>query len=417
MKLMIKVEGTVVRFTLEIDNEETSLEHLHDLVSVEIIKNSPELSGSSFELSLNGETPIQANECTTLTEAGIVAGDIIRVLTDTDLTKAVQELAKQIHTVVTKHNILPSSSHDEITERLPDSGGSFINRYMNGPILCREATENQLPCNLIREYSRSKVISLADALIVAIKVLMSEEGFKFKGDSLMKSDGKTWWLQYMYPHLNDAVCTLMCVPMGETLIVHGKYREKLMLRKFIIEKYIKANPQDHSDPTLIYRHLPSLSRHVKNVIVLPLLQTIHAENGVEYTKCLPSLPEEILFQILRLLDHHSLLRMSLVSKQFYKLAKDNLIWKGLFYRDFKTIGDAKWQKFKDHNTEGFWESAYEQAYSAKLSTDRRRLYHSVAIGTTDRYVPQPWSPLFLRGRNYDTIDGIFDHLFYSQGII
>jgi len=50
---------------------------------------------------------------------------------------------------------------------------------------------------------------------------------------------------------------------------------------------------------------------------------------------LPALPPELLLRVLRLLDVHSLVKLSAVSRHFNAAAADSTLWRHLYRRDFK----------------------------------------------------------------------------------
>lgn len=60
---------------------------------------------------------------------------------------------------------------------------------------------------------------------------------------------------------------------------------------------------------------------------------------------LSALPPELLLRVLRLLDIHSLTRLSVVNKHFHNTTSDSTLWKHLFLRDFK--GKSKFCKYEE----------------------------------------------------------------------
>lgn len=68
--------------------------------------------------------------------------------------------------------------------------------------------------------------------------------------------------------------------------------------------------------------------------------TSHANCGVPAMALppafgLPALPLELLLRVLRLLDIHSVVRLSAVNRHFSAAAADWMLWRHLYLRDFK----------------------------------------------------------------------------------
>jgi hypothetical protein len=73
--------------------------------------------------------------------------------------------------------------------------------------------------------------------------------------------------------------------------------------------------------------------------------------GLPERGTLSSLPHDVKFYIMGLLDVKSILSISLVNREFYLLAQDNHLWKGLVMKDYGSVqvivneqGYADWKK-------------------------------------------------------------------------
>lgn len=168
---------------------------------------------SDIRLSLNQRTPLE--EDSTLSDAGLVHGDTIYVmippgvtcnisLSSSSTSQQMDEAAScsmnsssaevrvgaNSEQVAESHNDLGQASsetmmacgdadvvQDDVTMQTDEGLDVEINRYLNEPMLIREATESSLPQSLVKLYDEVHAPGSFRALAVLLKVLMNELGY------------------------------------------------------------------------------------------------------------------------------------------------------------------------------------------------------------------------------------------------
>lgn len=267
-----------------------------------------------------------------------------------------------------------------------------VNRFLGEPLLCREATGRSVPQVLSNLYVSAGCQTPADALWVVIHAVIMEAGFRPAQDEelLMGADwNKRGFYKRMYTHIclrpehAALACTVVGVPMGGMLLVHGMtsveqsfQTEKQHLR---VSDFVSAVQCDVHG---VYCNLEQLSRTVKDLICQPLLAHLGEVCGYPVTLGLPSLSHELKLKILSYLSVDSLIRMAQVCQLFGSMYKDPWLWRNLYLREFGRNGDPSLNKN--------WYEIYKEEWVARREQRKAsRLRHQVLTGIPPWLNPRP----------------------------
>lgn len=377
MKFRVRCEGR----TGVVEIENNALTTVNDLKTTILTSALSHLS-SDIHLSLNQRTPLE--EDSTLSDAGLVHGDTIYVMIPPGVTcnislsssstsqkmdeagscsmsssSAEVRVGANSEQVAESHNDLGQASsetmmacgdadvvQDDVTMQTDEGLDVEINRYLNEPMLIREATESSLPQSLVKLYDEVNAPGSFRALAVLLKVLMNELGYLEEDKAATVTAIHNWTcpkilqMNFVYPVLDATRFSLLLVPMHETLIVHGRAElfnsETLSIKlQVAVVEFIKvATISDDPRATFQGEKLPALSRTFKDTIAYPLLQFGLAGSGLCAKPSLSTLALELQMEIMKRLDVPSLLRLSEVCHQLHDACQDRSIWRHKFIKDF-----------------------------------------------------------------------------------
>lgn len=437
MKLRIRLNRQTSR--VEVPGEEPSLKELIDHVKETVLPFHGLSAETEFSLSLNG-SELLSDTGQTLSSCGIVSGDLICAIlpqpaaatrtaappgtTRTASTSCTttrtsgsenqrKEQNQQTRQAAAMTSNQPSSSSpaaqtesDETTD-VPDPQPSASGWE---PMLCSEAEEGQAPLSLELLYHSAQTSSPSDAIMVAANLLMLETGFVPQGSELQASHMPAGWrsaaglyrLQYSHPLCDGSLAVVVAVSMGPVLVINATLKVKQtvdLVRKLCLNpsSYVTAEWPGES-AAAAFRGLKKLSRVFKDQLAYPLIASAREAMALPVAFGLAALPPELLLRVLRLLDVHSVVRLSSVCRHLNVAAADSMLWRHLYLRDFP-VSDPSSLRHTD------WKALYKQLY--KLRSDRRRpRTHPVSpfyLNPRDIFAPVPAYPPLpgIIGGEYD----------------
>uniref|UniRef100_A0A8C6K7N2 F-box protein 7 n=1 Tax=Nothobranchius furzeri TaxID=105023 RepID=A0A8C6K7N2_NOTFU len=348
MKLRVRINKQTSR--VDLPGEEPTLTELSDVIKQTLLTSTGLGLNTEFSLSLNG-SELLLDSGQTLSSFGIVSGDLICVLLrqppavavtsgETSSTAPItddQQTATQVSSQPLGPPLLTEPLHtsDEL-----DSGPVWE------PMLCSEAEEGQSPLSLELLYHSARVWSPNDAVIVAAHLLMLETGFTPQGNELTAEEMPAGWrsvagvhkLEYVHPLCGTSQVSVVAVSMGPLLIINAAltlagtiysvHKLQLNASSYVTDEW----PGESA--AAAFKNLKKLSRVYKDQLVYPLIAAAREAMALPVAFGLLALPPELLLRVLRLLDVHSVVRLSAVSRHFNASAADSTLWRHLYRRDF-----------------------------------------------------------------------------------
>lgn len=423
MRFKVKLPGSSKYLFVTDDHREPTLGSLKEATARAF--QTLGMTGLDFEMSLNGNDAVEGNEETTLSAAGIVSGDIIRIIAKEELRGEFMEAGKELdsgETVDNERPVTSRNSSDMISNdatqpssppRTIDGGTPIdareVNRCLTEPVLCRESTSSQVPDMLQQWYKTSDVASMNDAFVVVLHVMMLESGYEQKSfnqdaSSILSAEtklGNIYKIFYYHKSCPEGSICLTCIPMGSLVTINGTYKTTTFHLNLKPATFVRKGPYKAENPAFIYSKLSKLSHVFKDAIVQPLLTVLQAGEGVPSSCGIGSLSTEVKFIILNFLNAPSLLNTSECCKEFYELADQQSIWKRLCFSDFP---ESLSEKFRDdeHIT---WKEKYQALYKKK----KMRRNHPRFLGPSPFAVPLPGM--------FPYLDPFGSRLFMPQGIV
>ncbi|KAK2834615.1 hypothetical protein Q7C36_015316 [Tachysurus vachellii] len=401
MKLRVRVNKQTSR--VELEGPEPTLTQLSTQVKEVVLPSAGLNTDTEFTLSLNGKEPL-VDTGQTLASCGVVSGDMISVI----LPHSYSSYSSASPSSHQTHNILAvpqnktqsasglctyqsgaSSSH-ESPERTcaPETEETDMDRgeaeeeamgiFIPEPMLCCEAEEGKVPHSLETLYQTGQCNSASDCLLLAAHVLLLETGFLPQGCDVRAREMPSGWraigglyrLQYSHPLCENSLVQVVAVLMGQTLVINATLKTtgaeeiswKLALKPdaYVTKEWAGGNAG------LVYKELQKLSRVFKDQLAYPLIATAREALGLPALFGLPVLPPELLLRIMRLLDVHSILRLSAVCRRLHSATQDASLWKHFVCRDF---GADTEQRDTD------WNKIYKKKFQQKKTRHAYRVRH------------------------------------------
>ncbi|XP_062514523.1 F-box only protein 7-like isoform X2 [Corticium candelabrum] len=396
MKVRVRSKGTTVVVDLPQDAS------LSDLTSS--IRQPPTglliEEEVDFRLSLNGKNPLQEDGRTRLCDIGIVTGDLVHILIDSNSSSTNPSLKPSVKPH--PQNEFPQSdqSNKQATKdiRPLQQAVTAHDACIEHNMTTKNHQETDVPL-LSLLYSVADVSTLNEAIVVALHSFMLECGFRCSPNMELICMPDGWKQQglhkmaYRHPLCMSTTCCLTCVSLGPCLVVHGTVAT-------IQNAMIQIKPSDfiRGDATLksdnVYHNLSSLAEKFKRAVAYQLIASIKQESGIIDRASLLGLPAEIQLYLLRFLDMTSLVRCSGVCRELNVLACDQELWRKLYKVTFGKRQDdtiVNWKKeFKCHYVQN---RAKQQRYP--LSHERYHHLPSLYPQPPFRYPPD------IVGGDYD----------------
>ncbi|KAK7896756.1 hypothetical protein WMY93_022081 [Mugilogobius chulae] len=389
MNLRVRLNRQTSR--LELPGEDPTLAELTDHIRQTVLPSQGLSANTEFSLSLNGTEPL-SDDGQTLSSCSIVSGDLICVI----LPEHIVAVSSSGSTEPTPNNAASQIQTQPATSESynePSCSSSFSHSEILEseqtvpswePMLCSEAEDGQAPLSLELLYHGAHSTSPSDAIIVVGHLLMLETGFTHEGCELNSVDMPAGWrgagvykLKYSHALCENSLAVLTAVCTGPTLICNAtlKVNEKACaVGKLCLNpsSYVTNEwPGEHAAATFI--NLKKLSRIFKDMLAYPLIAAAREAMALPVAFGLAALPPELLLRVLRLLDVHSLTRLSVVSRHFLNTTSDLTLWKHLYLRDFRDP-DAR-NRLRDTN----WKELYKNHY--EIRKERQRLRHHRSLPT------------------------------------
>uniref|UniRef100_UPI00398EC84D F-box only protein 7 n=1 Tax=Pristiophorus japonicus TaxID=55135 RepID=UPI00398EC84D len=409
MKLRVRVQRQ--RGWVDLEENEPTLDDLRRKIKNSFLPSLGYNSATQFNISLNGKDVLTDHQ-QTVKSIGIVSGDLIcLILPDSSSASDSASASCSVSDLNVKeqpscsntaqnlvlinggnrhessHEIdsrayqqpeasLQSSSSDELSETTA--------KYSYEPMLCSEAVDGKVPHSLETLYHSAECTNPKDALIVVLHLLMLEAGYIPQGTGLKVAympekwkNGGVYRLQYNHSLCEDGSATLVCVPMGNLVVVNAtlKINENVKsVKKVQLSPayYVYLNRLGESAAN-VYKDLQKLSCMFKDQLVYPLLASARQALNLPDVFGLVVLPLELKLRIFRLLDVFSILSLSAVCRDLHTATNDQLLWRFLYLRDFRD------SRTSSHD----WKNLYKEKHAL-----RRKTLHRIPL-----YLP-PALPLF-----------------------
>ncbi|XP_054878001.1 F-box only protein 7 isoform X1 [Poeciliopsis prolifica] len=414
MKLRVRINRQTSR--VELPGEEPTLQELSDLIRQTLLSDHGLSADTEFSLSLNG-SELLSESSQTLSSSGIVSGDLICVLlpqpppaamATSERTTSSTETNSQEDTNRTTGQ--DSSSSPQLLQTCNMQSCSAAPPVWE-PMLCSEAEDSEAPLSLELLYHTAQTSSPNDAIMVAAHLLMLETGFSAQGSELKpgempagwRSAGGVYRLQYTHPLCENSLVSVVAVGMGPLLVLNAVLKvpetidttQKLLLKT---SSYVTQDCPGENAATA-FKNLKKLSRIFKDQLAYPLIAAAREAMALPVAFGLQALPPELLLRVLRLLDVHSLIRLSAASWHFNTAASDSTLWKHLYIRDFSSP-DTRLP------TETDWKQLYKKSYKACLDLQHHIRPYSLPpfpIRDIITTVPRPLFPPLpgIIGGDYD----------------
>lgn len=362
---------------------------------------------NSFHLSLNGRDFL-VNDSVSLTGLGIVNGDLIYVVSNTQEQEGAQtsqtadfasssnlrclnNVGQQDHLAqhagsVAETTSVASTSHCcnttlGISKNKDAHRGKQTQQHLSRKsyvLLCRDG----IPDALQEMYELANVGTIHEAAWVIVYFLMLETGYSILVEDSMdvtsneKSDRVVLpvnWkkngiarLKYTHASCPGLTCSVTCTSLGPHVMVHGLadsvpnsevFQCRLQPTDFVRGNVdLKAN-----GAAAVYYNLHRLSRLVKDQVSYPLLSFMRAALGLPQLCGLMSLPVEVKLLILGKLPVQYILKVSQICRELLSVANDSTLWQHLVFRDFRRT-----VKEQARN----WKEEYISLYKQKQSQDQ-----------------------------------------------
>ncbi|XP_030006395.1 F-box only protein 7 isoform X3 [Sphaeramia orbicularis] len=404
MKLRIRVSRQTSR--LELLGEDPSLKDLIDQIRGSILSTHGLSADSEFSLSLNG-TELLTDNGQTLSSCGIVSGDLISVIlpestattaaasstssssssssssslssfstqqasSSSNIGSQKQEQTRQMTAMTSSQTSLcspavPSGSEGNVDVLDPEPSVPIWE-----PMLCSEAENGQAPLSLELLYHVDNITSPSDAIMVAGNLLMLETGFIHEGSALKSTEMPAGWrraggvykLQYTHPLCENSLAMVVAVCMGPILTINATLNVNQTVNSIC---KLCLNPSSYvtdewpgESAAAAFKDLNKLSRIFKDQVAYPLIAAAREAMALPVAFGLGALPPELLLRVLRLLDVHSIVRLSSVNRHFHVSTADSTLWRHLFCRDFKGQDSSKRSRDTD------WKELYKTSYKIRI---------------------------------------------------
>ncbi|CAH1783023.1 unnamed protein product [Owenia fusiformis] len=406
---------------------------------------------SPLTLSLNG-TDALTGDGLSMKDLGIVSGDLIQVMTQNPVVKSAQD-TKHLKPQTEKDDIIdenkmnkeqPDSQNvrtDDSTDvnmvkvvnniedvnmvedasransnnnsdseiKAPTQDNVGLNKYLNEPMLCRDATDSAVPYRLEMFYNESSPRNPMDALCIVLHTLMIESGFQLipptnedvsegatasslnscnQGNQLPVFTAQpigVCTFSYTIGDSTDMQCSITCVSIGSKIAIHGTVKGTNVDHQLNL-KISDFIPVLKPDAAGTYQNLPRLSCLFKDAVAYRLLQQCKSEFNHSESSGFLGLMEEILMCILSKLPAKDLCNMGRVCRSLNQLSERPQLWRSLYIRTYGVKRDS------DRNQD--WKSAYKDTYLLRREMRRRALEQSRQfVPGWPPYVGQPHPPL------------------------
>ncbi|XP_065845966.1 F-box only protein 7-like [Oscarella lobularis] len=397
MKVRIRFRSKTVSLAVPEDSDLTQL-----LLS---IAKAPDTSlPDDFRLSLNGKDPLPEGE-SSLQALGIVGGDLLYVLEETKPRSTPPQQQTQVaQTPSASHECSDTTKSNEIDEyEFSTSVTSSLGRL--GDV-----------------YKATNASTLGDVISLAIHSFMLDIGFSV-AENQMALLPETWkrrkhgWCQFDYfppPQStvsdNQTSCTLVCLSLGPSVIIHGCVSCCEGMRRTLKVKpsdYIRGDVSLDAKTDQIYQDLPTLRQRFLTVVGYPLLEDIKREMGFINRASFIGLPCEVKLRVLGHLNHRHLSACTSVCRELNVLGNDQSLWAALFRRYFKNE-----LKGKNATAVMDWKKEFRLCLEKKRSRHGHypppRVWpsHWTGVGSpysTERYSTERYSFMGMRGGEYDRL--------------
>lgn len=264
-----------------------------------------------------------------------------------------------------------------------------VNRCLQEPLMCRESTSSSVPALLQNLYVSAGCAKPVDALWVVVHSLIMEVGFRPLQDNDLSMDAgwnRHGFFKATYTYLSvstEHVCTVMGVPMGSALLVHGFTTGDVAFKTERLQLQVSdfVSSVDH-DVRRVYNNLERLSRMVKDLTCQPLLAHFGEVCGFPVSLGLMALSHELKLKVLSYLPAESLVTVAQVCRLIGVIYRDPWLWRRLYLREFGRNGDNSLNKD--------WYNLYKEEWL--LRRERRkaaRLRQQMVTGIPPWLNPRP----------------------------
>lgn len=235
--------------------------------------------------------------------------------------------------------------------------------------------EDAFPKGFLQLFSSAKIGNSTEGLIILLHSYLLETGFVPKDvqPDVYKCMPKNWKssgiFKILYFHLNfpDIYCWVTWIPLYDNLAVHGTFEnqelEDNVYIKLQTNSYVDAKA-DLTDPHFLCK-TKELSRIFKDGFCYTLLAFLEGSLNHNPSFGLSGLIDELKLLILKLLPVESVVSLSCVNKDFYKLTNSSYLWKLMYKRDYGQ-GDL------DSVSEENWKEVYKVEYMKRKNRQRFR---------------------------------------------
>lgn len=379
MKLRIRVRRQTS--TVELLGEDPSLRDLIDEIRGSILSAHGLSADSEFSLSLNG-TELLTDNGQTLSSCGIVSGDLISVIlpesaaTPAAASSCFQEQTQATTAMTSSQSTLDNPAAQNDSEENIDMLDPEPSVPVWEPMLCSEAENGQAPLSLELLYNADRVTSPSDAIMIAANLLMLETGFTHEGSVLKSTEMPAGWrkaggvykLQYTHPWCENSLSMVVAVCLGPVLNINAT----LNVNQTVIPVCnLCLNPSSYvtnewpgESAAAAFKDLNKLSRIFKDQLAYPLIAAAREAMALPVAFGLGALPPELLLKVLRLLDVHSIVRLSSVNRHFHTSTADSMLWRHLFCRDFNGSDSSRRSRDTD------WKELYKTSYESRIRRQR-----------------------------------------------
>lgn len=406
MKLRVRFDKKTKVLTLE-DEPSPTFEALKSTVIETAFGEWGISNDSRFQISLDGRTCAGEGE-TTLKAAGIVSGDLLKVLlgdnavvtetmiqtdTSTAPTPAASEMSVSSEPVV----------HDEPGPSTTSTVIDDIPCVSPGPIFFRDcAATSDVPHLVQKLYEDDSIKNEFQALCIALHFMMNESGFYIEGinehiEILPLLQSRMFAVEYSHAAGANLKFNFTCNQLGSFVLVNGVTQpcrntdEQVLTLQITTKDYIQSftASNKNSNAAAVYKNLAKLNRRVKETIAYPALNNMREELQLPPVHGLLSLFPEVLQLVFSQLDYKSLVALSQVNKALQEITNDDNLWRNLYIRDFKS---------HPVSVEGSWKKTYSRRYIREKER-RREMEHFYRDYQTDPWpqfpTPVPGQPVPL----------------------
>eukprot|EP00730_Choanoeca_flexa_P012038 TRINITY_DN3072_c0_g1_i1.p1 TRINITY_DN3072_c0_g1~~TRINITY_DN3072_c0_g1_i1.p1 ORF type:complete len:405 (+),score=56.31 TRINITY_DN3072_c0_g1_i1:349-1563(+) len=302
LRVRRRTSGSSVTARVTIGQNATRQELVAKLAALVESDDFPPLP-ASWDLSLNGKTPLASVNTSLLSALGLCSGDLVYVI---DTPDQAGDNAVQFNASATQ---LPKDAQ-------PDSQAASapaVARKDSTPKSAIIATEpTPVPPDMVAQ----------DPNIAVILTAMSNYGFHLPPSAsapALLSQGALQSITLLASFAPEAAVVLKLVAMGGQLCLHARWRHiDQQGPVFSLTSPSLTRPT----PTQCHR----CRRKIQDTVVHPLSLNLRSHLQLPSMDCLTGLPAEVKVRILGYLDHRSLTRMAQVNKEFNVLCGLPMLW-------------------------------------------------------------------------------------------